>query len=126
MDTTFRTLLYEARRRRNLSRASLAYQVEVSEETIRRWELGEYEPRRPEVARRLDAVLGTQFETLLFGSPIPDGVAVPSADDIEAVKREQERLRFELAQLKLAFGLLSDPRRGGPVRRGVPPLVTTP
>ena len=125
MDTTFRTLLYDARRRRNLSRASLAYQVEVSEETIRRWELGEYEPRRPEVARRLDAVLGTQFEALLFGS-IPDGVAVPSVDDIEAVKREQERLRAELAQLKLAFGLLSDPRRGGPVRRGVPPLVTTP
>ena len=79
----------------------------------------------PTIARRLDAVLGTAFEALLFGS-IPDAVAVPSVDDIEAVKREQERLRAELAQLKLAFGLLSDPRRGGPVRRGVPPLVTTP
>jgi transcriptional regulator with XRE-family HTH domain len=128
MTAAFASALARARFAAGLSRAELGHRVGVSDETIRRWERGDYEPRSFSVARRLDQALGTAFETMLFGADdvTPDGVVPISAADMERAHAEILQLRRELADLRSVLGS-GQPRRGaGPTRRGSRPLVTTP
>ena len=123
--TDFAAALYEARRWRHLSRAELGHRVGVSGETVRRWEVGDFLPRSPDVAYKIDLALGTDFEAQLFGSiRVPDAVVAPSVDDMSTVLEELRRMRDDIDELRSALGGQRPRRGGGPSRQGSRPSVT--
>jgi transcriptional regulator with XRE-family HTH domain len=121
MTADFAANLARARFAAGLSRAELGHRVGVSDETIRRWEQGDYRPRNVAVARRLDQALGTAFQGELFS-----GADAPACDsDMARARAEIQALRRELADLRSVLGAGPPRRASGPTRRGSRPLVTT-
>jgi DNA-binding XRE family transcriptional regulator len=110
--------LYNSRRLRHLSRAELGHRIGVSGETIRRWEVGDFEPRTPEIAHRLDVELGTSYEAMLFGTTTS---SAPAPDDMRAVLAELRRVRGDLDELRSSLGVRPHRPGPGPARRGFRP-----
>lgn len=99
----FPGLLRQTRGKKGMSRAQLAHAAGVSNETIRRWEAGDYEPRTAQVARQLDEVLGTQFELMLFGTgPSEPDTLHGAAIDSGPLARRVEELEAQLRSLESA------------------------
>ena len=118
--------LLAAREAVALSRSELGHRIGVSDETIRRWENGDYTPRSRQLARRIDRELGTTIEAALFGSvTVPDAMLSIDVEDMARVRSELARLSQELADLRAVLGAGRSPGSGGPARRGSRPLVTT-
>lgn len=123
----FSGTIHSARERLLLSRDELGHQVGVSGETIRRWEQGVNPPRTRALARRLDEVLGTDTETMLFGSlPMPGAVAPMSGADTAEVRRQLARVQAELDVLRRALSAPPSQHGDGRSRRGSRSLVTMP
>lgn len=98
--------LREARKQRLLSQQELAEKLNISRNTINRWERGDVRPS-PENLRNLSDVLGVGLEELFPSSSVqlgvnlsPAGVAESIATAIDGIIQRRGRLgRFERDQL---------------------------
>lgn len=99
----------DAREKAGITQEELAEQMEVSRQTISRWETGATRPSADKLTR-LSQVLGVSADALLGVEPIPAAEAPeeePSEPPVEEpVSRRSRGLLVPLAALILAAGIL--------------------
>lgn len=105
-------MILQTRREKGLSQEQLAEALDVSRQTVSRWENGERVPASDNLAR-LSQVLGVPMESLLDGvlpeppAPEPEKAPEPEAPPAPAItpQRKKRRWIYALAAVLLAAAI---------------------